>query len=162
MSRRKTLGSILRATNFASSFHYWDRIPNSRSRKWSLIKAEVKFTISNTNNDPYSISPTEVRICVFRTRKQLVSSSRFRTGVVIRTRFLVFVRGCPGTKTDPKLLCLPVFDAKLINIFVFFVFILVDTFSGSIKTEKSQKNPFTLTENNFGERKLSCTCLNFG
>ena len=28
---------------------------------------------------------------------------------------------------------------KLINIFVFFVFILVDAFSGSIKTEKSQK-----------------------
>ena len=28
---------------------------------------------------------------------------------------------------------------KLINIFVFFVFILVDGFSGSIKTKKSQK-----------------------
>ena len=28
---------------------------------------------------------------------------------------------------------------KLINIFVFFLFILVDAFSGSIKTEKSQK-----------------------
>ena len=28
---------------------------------------------------------------------------------------------------------------KLINIFVFFVFILVDAFSGSIKTEKTQK-----------------------
>ena len=28
---------------------------------------------------------------------------------------------------------------KLLNIFVFFVFILVDAFSGSIKTEKSQK-----------------------
>ena len=28
---------------------------------------------------------------------------------------------------------------KLIHIFVFFVFILVDAFSGSIKTEKSQK-----------------------
>ena len=28
---------------------------------------------------------------------------------------------------------------KLINIFVFFVFILVDAFSGCIKTEKSQK-----------------------
>ena len=27
---------------------------------------------------------------------------------------------------------------KLLNIFVFFVFILVDAFSGSIKTEKSQ------------------------
>ena len=38
---------------------------------------------------------------------------------------------------------LPVFAAKrilkLINIFVFFVFILVDAFSGSIKTEKSQE-----------------------
>ena len=65
-----------------------------------------------------------------------------------------------------KLLCLPFFVAKrifkLINIFVFFVFILVDAFSGSIKTEKWQKNRFTLAENNFGERKLSCTCLNFG
>ena len=49
---------------------------------------------------------------------------------------------------------------KLINIFVFFVFILVDAISGSIKTEKSQKNLFTLAENNFGERKLSCTRLN--
>ena len=38
---------------------------------------------------------------------------------------------------------------KLINIFVFFVVILVDAFSGSIKTEKSQKNVFTLAENNF-------------
>ena len=43
-----------------------------------------------------------------------------------------------------KLLCLPVFFLqnvflKVINIFVFFVFILVDAFSGSIKTEKSQK-----------------------
>ena len=51
---------------------------------------------------------------------------------------------------------------KLINIFVFFVFILVDAFSGSIKTEKSQKKLFTSAENNFGKRKLSCTCLNFG
>ena len=51
---------------------------------------------------------------------------------------------------------------KLINIFVFFAFILVDAFSGSIKTEKSQKNLFTLAQNNFGERKLSYTYLNFG
>ena len=51
---------------------------------------------------------------------------------------------------------------KLINIFVFFVFILVDAFPGFIKTEKSQKNLFALAENNFGERKLSCTRLNFG
>ena len=50
---------------------------------------------------------------------------------------------------------------KLINIFLFLVFILVDAFSDSIKTEKSQKNLFTLAENNFGERKLSCNCLNF-
>ena len=50
---------------------------------------------------------------------------------------------------------------RLVNIFVFFVFILVDAFYGSIKTEKSQKNLFTLAENNFGERKLSCTCLKF-
>ena len=62
MRTRKTLGSILRATNFASSFHYWDRI-DLRSPKWSLIKAEVKFTISNTNNDPYTILPTQVRVC---------------------------------------------------------------------------------------------------
>jgi len=42
-----------------------------------------------------------------------------------------------------KLLCLPVLlqnvFLKLIDIFVFFVFILVDAFSGSINTEKSQK-----------------------
>ena len=57
-----------------------------------------------------------------------------------------------------KLSCLPVFVAnvflKLINIFVFIVFILVDAFSSSIKTEKSQKIFFTLAENNFGERNL--------
>ena len=54
--------------------------------------------------------------------------------------------------------------SKLINIFVFFVFILVDAFSGSMKTEdrESTKNLFTLAESNFGERNLSCTCLNFG
>ena len=53
---------------------------------------------------------------------------------------------------------------KLVNIFVFFVFILVDAFSGSINTEKSQNHKifFTWAENNFGERKLSCTRLNFG
>ena len=65
-----------------------------------------------------------------------------------------------------KLLCLPVFVAnvflKLINIFVFFVFILIDAFSCSLKIKYSQKNNFTLAENNFGERKLSCTRLNFG
>ena len=51
---------------------------------------------------------------------------------------------------------------KLNNIFVFFVFILVDAFSGSIKTENT-KNLFTLAENNFGERKLylrTFTCGN--
>ena len=57
--------------------------------------------------------------------------------------------------------CCKTYFLKLINIFVFFVFILVDAFSGSIKTEKSQKNLLTLAENNFGERKISCTCLNF-
>ena len=47
---------------------------------------------------------------------------------------------------------------KLINIFVFFVFILVDVFSGSIMTAREIiKTLFTLAENNFGERKLSCT-----
>ena len=51
---------------------------------------------------------------------------------------------------------------KLINIFVFFVFILVDAFSGSIKDREITKSLFTLAENNFGERKPSCTCLNFG
>ena len=50
---------------------------------------------------------------------------------------------------------------NLINIFVFFVFILVDAFSGSIKTEKSQKNLFTLAESNFSERKLSWTRLDW-
>jgi len=51
----------------------------------------------------------------------------------------------------------------LINTFVFFVSLLFDAFSSSIKTEKSQKNLFTLVvENNFGKRKLLCTCLNFG
>ena len=58
-----------------------------------------------------------------------------------------------------KLLCLPVFVAKhnffkVINIFVFFVFILVDAFSGSIKTEKTQKIFLPW-------QKIS-TCLNFG
>ena len=51
---------------------------------------------------------------------------------------------------------------KLINIFVFSVFILVDAFSASFTTEKSQKNLFTLAESNFSERKLSCTRMNFG
>ena len=45
--------------------------------------------------------------------------------------------------------------------FVFFVFILFDAFSGSITTENT-KNLSTLAENNFGERNLSCTRLNFG
>ena len=61
-----------------------------------------------------------------------------------------------------KLLCLPVLlqnvFLRLINIFVFFVFILTDAFSDREIT----KNLFTLAENNFGERKLSCTRLNFG
>ena len=48
-----------------------------------------------------------------------------------------------------NLLYLPIFVAKRIlkpiSIFVLFVFILVDAFSGSIKTEKSQKKPFYLS-----------------
>ena len=56
-----------------------------------------------------------------------------------------------------KLLCLPVFVAKLIfktyQRFCFLCFILVDAICGSIKTEKSQKNLFTLAESNFGEKK---------
>ena len=39
-----------------------DRI-DSRSPKWSSIKAEVNFTISITNNDPYTSSPAEVGVC---------------------------------------------------------------------------------------------------
>ena len=58
--------------------------------------------------------------------------------------------------------CLKNVFLKLINIFAFFVFILVDGLSGSIKTKKSQKNVFTFAENNFGERRVSCTCLIFG
>ena len=38
------------------------------------------------------------------------SSSRFRTRVVIRTRFLVFVLGCSGTKTDPVLFGFVVYE----------------------------------------------------
>jgi len=51
---------------------------------------------------------------------------------------------------------------KLINIFVFFVFILVDAFCGSIKDREITKNLFILAENNFGERKLSCSRWKFG
>ena len=40
-----------------------------------------------------------------------------------------------------------------------FAFLWTETKSRVIKT---QKNLFTLAENNFSERKLSCTCLNFG
>ena len=42
---------------------------------------------------------------------------------------------------------------KLINIFVFSVFILVDAFSGCTKTE-IKESVFVLAENNFGEKKL--------
>ena len=56
-----------------------------------------------------------------------------------------------------KLLFFPVFVAKRIfktyQRFCFLCFILVDAFSGSIKTEKSPKNLFTLAESNFGEKK---------
>ena len=55
-----------------------------------------------------------------------------------------------------KLLCLPVFVAKRIfktyQRFCFLCFILVDAFSGSIKTEITKKS-FTLAESNFGEKK---------
>ena len=62
---------------------------------------------------------------------------------------------------------LPVFPAKRIfktssTSFVFFVFILVEAFSWFHKDREITKNLFTLAENNFGERKLSCTRLNFG
>ena len=47
-----------------------------------------------------------------------------------------------------------------------FVFILVDAFGFPVfwfhKDREVTKNIFTLAENNFGERKLSCTRLNFG
>jgi len=46
---------------------------------------------------------------------------------------------------------------KLISIFVFFVFILVDTRFWFHKDREITKNLFTLAENNFGERKLLCT-----
>ena len=51
--------------------------------------------------------------------------------------------------------------------FLFYLFSLsltlsVFPLSGSIKTEKSQKNLFTLAENNFGQRKLTSTRLHFG
>ena len=55
---------------------------------------------------------------------------------------------------------------KLISIFVFFIFILVDAFGFPIfwfhEDREITKNLFTLAENNFGERKLSCIRLNFG
>ena len=67
------------------------------------------------------------------------------------------------------LLCLPVqfllqnVFRKLINIFVFF---LVDAFGFPVfwfqKDREITKNHFTIAENNFGERKLSCTPLTFG
>ena len=47
-----------------------------------------------------------------------------------------------------------------------FCFILVDAFGFSVfwfhKDREVTKNLFTLAENNFGERTLSCTRLNFG
>ena len=55
---------------------------------------------------------------------------------------------------------------KPINIFVFFVFILVDAFRFPVfwfhKDREITKNLSSLAENNYGERKLSCTRLNFG
>ena len=37
--------------------------PLLRSNRFEVSKVELKFTISNTNNDPYTISPT--RVCLF-------------------------------------------------------------------------------------------------
>ena len=55
---------------------------------------------------------------------------------------------------------------KLINIFVLFLFTVVDAFGFPVfwfhKDREITKNLFTLTENNFGQRKLTCTRLHFG
>ena len=59
------------------------------------------------------------------------------------------------------LVCWKTYFFKLINIFDFFVFILVDAFGFPVfwfhKDREITKNHFTLVENNFGERKLSCS-----
>ena len=59
-----------------------------------------------------------------------------------------------------------VFFTEIINIFVSFVFILVDAFDFPVswfyKDREITKNLLTTAENNFEERKLSCTRLKFG
>ena len=62
-----------------------------------------------------------------------------------------------------KLLCLPVFVAKSIfKTHQHFCFHSRWHFFWFHKDREITKNLFTLAENNFGERKVSCTCLNFG
>ena len=64
------------------------------------------------------------------------------------------------------LLCLPVFVAKRIfqthQHVCFLCFHSRWRFFWFHKHREITKNPFTLAENNLGERKLSCTRLNFG
>ena len=75
--------------------------------------------------------------------------------------------GIKSTEKDDRCTCLlqNVFF-KQINIFVFFVFILIGAFGFPVfwfhKDREITKNLFTLAESNFSERKLLCTCLNFG
>ena len=63
-----------------------------------------------------------------------------------------------------KLLCLPVFVAKRIfkthQHFCFLCFHSRWRYFWFYKDREIKKNLFTLAENNFGERKLSCTRLN--
>ena len=65
-----------------------------------------------------------------------------------------------------KLLCLPVFVAKRIfkshQHFCFLCFHSRWRFFWFHKDREITKTLFTLAENNFGERKLSCAGLNFG
>ena len=65
-----------------------------------------------------------------------------------------------------KVLCLPVFVAKSIfkthQHFSFPCFHSRCRFFWFHKDTEIPKKSFTLAKNNFGERKLSCTCLNFG
>ena len=65
-----------------------------------------------------------------------------------------------------KLLCLPVFVAKRIfkthQHFCFLCFHSRWRFFWFHKDRENTKNLFTLAENNFSGRKLSCTRLNFG
>ena len=65
-----------------------------------------------------------------------------------------------------KLLCLPVFIERSIfkthQRVCFLCFYSRRSSFWLHKDREITKNLFTLAENNFGERKLSCTCLNFG